>query len=703
MKIPGKLVGTVPFFLSILVVAATVGAKENANQTTPDVTADVVADVVVYGGTSAGIIAAIQVKQMGKSVVLIEPGKHIGGLTAGGLGATDIGNKAAIGGLSRTFYERIGDHYLEQENWKWEKSADYNSRRQRKGDRAFWTFEPHVAEQIYHQMLRESDVQLVMQERLNLETGVNKSGTDIISITMESGRTFHGKMFIDATYEGDLLAKAGVSYHVGREAESKYGEIVNGVRVKGAVHHQFIKAVDPYLIPGDPASGLLPLIQTEGPGEEGAGDHRVQAYCFRMCTTDAPENRRTWTKPEGYDVKQFELVLRNCEAGDDRVPWNPVFMPNRKTDTNNNFAVSTDYLGANYDYPDGDYETRERIIEAHELYQKGLMYTLATNPRVQESIRKEFQRLGLAKDEFVDNDNWPHQLYIREARRMVSEYVMIQADCDGEREADDPVGLGAYNMDSHNTQRYAKDGRVYNEGDIQLGVSPYPISYRSIRPKASQCSNLLVPVCLSASHMAFGSIRMEPVFMVLGQSAATAACHAIDDGVSVQNINVKKLLDRLTADKQVLNWDGPRKKPRLRAARMKGIVLDNGDAELTGPWKSSSSFGGYVERGYLHDGDTEKGKLQAVFQPEIIQSGQYEVRLYYIASGNRASNVPVTIQSADQTSDIVVNQRKSANQNGYITLGRFRFDAGRKAMITISNAGTNGHVIVDAIQLIQLP
>jgi FAD dependent oxidoreductase len=690
-----KLFTAVSFISVFLLLNASVDAVEKP--------VDDTYDVVVYGGTSGGIIAAIQVKRMGKSVVLIEPSKHIGGLTAGGLGATDIGNKAAVGGLSRTFYERIGDHYRNEENWKYEKSTDYNSRRQKKGDRAYWTFEPHVAEQLYHEMLHEADVPLVMQERLNLKTGVKKEGTGIVSITMESGRTFCGKMFIDATYEGDLLAKAGVSYHVGREAESKYGETVNGVRVKGAVHHQFNRAVDPYVIPGDPSSGLLPLIQTEGPGEEGAGDHRVQAYCFRMCTTDAPENRRAWTKPDGYDVKMFELVLRNCEAGDTRVPWAPVFMPNRKTDTNNNFAVSTDYLGANYDYPDGDYVTRERIIKAHELYQKGLMYTLATNPRVQESIRRNIQRLGLAKDEFVDNDNWPHQLYIREARRMVSEYVMTQKDCDGEREADDPVGLGAYNMDSHNTQRYAKDGRVYNEGDIQLGVSPYPISYRSIRPKASECTNLLVPVCLSASHMAFGSIRMEPVFMVLGQSAATAACHAIDEGVTVQKIDISKLVSRLSADKQMLKWDGPRRKLRLRIARMKGIVLDNSDAELTGEWKASSSFGGFVEQGYLHDSNEGKGKRHAIFRPTIEQSGQYEVRLYYIASSNRASNVPVTIRSADGSSQLTINQKKRANDNDFISLGTFRFDVGKAATIKISNTNTNGHVIVDAVQLMKAP
>ncbi len=652
-------------------------------------------DVVVYGGTSSGIIAAIQAKKMGKSVILIEPSKHVGGLTTGGLGATDIGNKAAIGGLSREFYEHIGDHYRKEESWKYEKMSDYKSRRQVKGDRAFWTFEPHVAEDVYHALLTEYGITVKYEERLK---SVKKTGTTITEISMENGNSYTGKMFIDATYEGDLMAQADVSYHVGREAESKYGETVNGVRTKGAVHHQFIKAVDPYVIKGDPSSGLLPLIQKEGPGEEGAGDHRTQAYCFRMCTTNAPENRREWTKPEGYDVKTYELVLRNFEAGDHRLAWNPVFMPNRKTDTNNNFAISTDYIGANYEYPDADWATRDAIIKDHELYQKGLMYTFATNPRVPENVRKHFQSLGLAKDEFVDNDNWPHQLYIREARRMVSDYVVTQQDCDGQREANDSVGLGAYNMDSHNVQRYAKDGRVYNEGDIQLSVSPYSIAYRSIRPQKTECTNLLVPVCVSSSHMAFGSIRMEPVFMVLGQSAATAACHAIDEKVTVQNIDIEKLQARLLADKQVLKWTGPRRKQPLRVARMKGIVIDDVHAALTGTWKHSSSFGGFVEKGYIHDVNMNKGEMKATFQPKIEKKGRYEVRLYYLASSNRATNVPVTIESAGNSQTVLVNQRKKPKTGAYISLGNFTFPQG-KCSITISNENTDGHVIVDAVQL----
>lgn len=515
-------------------------------------------DVVVYGGTSAGVIAAIQCRQMGKTVVLIEPGRHLGGLTSGGLGATDIGNKAAIGGLAREFYRRVGWHYQQPSAWKWQKREDYRSPRQRPGEVEMWTFEPHVAEEIYRQWIREAQVPVVFGERLDLRRGVHKHGQRIVAITMESGQEFRGKVFIDATYEGDLMARAGVPYHVGREANRVYNETLNGVQKANAIHHQFIKLVSPFVVPGDRSSGLLPLVQSEPPGEDGEGDRRVQAYCFRMCTTDVPENRRPWPRPDGYDERTYELLLRNFEAGDHRVPWNPVWMPNRKTDTNNNYAISTDYLGANYDYPDGDYATRARIIADHKRYQMGLMYTLANHPRVPEEVRKEFQRLGLARDEFTDNDNWPPQLYIREARRMISDYVMNQNHCQQRIVAEDPVGLGAYNMDSHNVQRYVTpDGYVRNEGDIQVGVKPYRISYRSLRPRKEHCENLLVPVCLSASHIAYGSIRMEPVFMVLGQSAATAACMAVDLGVAVQDVPYDRLRERLLADRQVLDWPAP--------------------------------------------------------------------------------------------------------------------------------------------------
>jgi hypothetical protein len=395
-----------------------------------------------------------------------------------------------------------------------------------------------------------------MGQRLDLAKGVHKDGARIVAITMESGDRYRGAMFIDASYEGDLMARAGVSYHVGREANKTYGETLNGVQVKNAIHHQFIKKIDPYVKPGEPSSGLVPGVQAGPPGSDGDGDSRVQAYNFRLCATDRPENRRAWPKPDNYDEKQYELLLRNFEAGDLRLPWNPVLMPNRKTDSNNNFAFSTDDIGKNYAYPEGDYATRARIWQEHVDYQKGLMWTLANQPRVPEKVRSTFQTWGLAKDEFTDSDNWPHQLYIREARRLVGGYVMIEQNCRGKRTAEDSVGLAAYTMDSHNVQRYVtKDGDVRNEGDVQVGgFPPYPIAYRSIVPKEEQCTNLLVPVCLSASHISYGSIRMEPVFMVLGQSAATAAVLAIDGQVAVQKVDYAKLRERLLQDKQVLDW-----------------------------------------------------------------------------------------------------------------------------------------------------
>ncbi len=661
-------------------------------------------DVVVYGGTSSGVAAAVQVVRMGKTVVLIEPSRHLGGLSAGGLGATDIGNKAAIGGIAREFYGRIYQYYANDAAWKYQKRDDYkaNNKRGSIDQDTMWTFEPHVAEAIFGQMVRENKIPVVFGERLDLKSGVKKDGPRIIALVMESGQTFSGRMFIDATYEGDLMATAGVSYTVGREANRQYGETLNGVQTRRAVSHQFITKVDPYVSPGDPASGLLPGLHAGSPGEEGAADKRIQAYNYRMCTTDVPENRRAWPKPEGYDPTQYELLLRNFEAGDHRIPWNPVWMPNRKTDTNNNFAVSTDYIGMNYDYPDGDYATRERIIKEHQNYQKGLMWTLANHPRVPEKVRAEFQRFGLAKDEFVDNDNWPHQLYVREARRMVSDYVMTEHNCVGEETAPDSVGLGAYNMDSHHTQRYVSpEGFAINEGDVQVGVSPYPISYRSIVPKRGECPNLLVPVCLSASHISYGSIRMEPVFMILGQSAATAAVQAIETDVDVQAVDYPRLRERLLADKQILVWTGPRRSPTLSLdpTSLDGVVLDNDKAILTGEWLMSTSAGPFFGAGYLHD--EHEGTKAARFEVTLPKSGRYEVRLSYAPSSNRATNVPVTVRNALGQHTIKINQRQAPPvAKAFVSLGTYTFSPDQPAVVTISNAGANGHVIVDAVQFL---
>ncbi len=512
-------------------------------------------DVCIYGGTSAGVAAALQLSRMGKKAILLEPGGHLGGLSSGGLSNTDIGNKGAIGGIAREFYRRTGRKYGVEEEWR---------------------FEPHVAEQVFQEMAQEAQVPVYYHQFLR---SVEKNGARIVSIQTQSGITVRAKAFIDATYEGDLMARAGVRYHVGRESNATYKETLNGVQVRGK--HQFELPVDPYVVEGDPKSGLLPGINPGDPGQPGAGDHRIQAYNFRLCLTNDPQNRIPFERPEDYEPQEYALLARYLKAG---WPESEVFrkfdpIRNResrpgpataaerylKVDKNNHGAVSTDYIGRNYDYPEADYATREKIFQAHVTYQKGLMWFMGNDPRVPESIRTKWSAWGLCKDEFADSGGWPHQLYVREARRMLSEHVMTEHNCRGEEVAEDSVGLAAYTMDSHNCQRFVKDGRALNEGDVQVGgMPPYAISYRSIVPKKAQCQNLLVPVCLSASHIAYGSIRMEPVFMVLGQSAATAAAMALDGGTPVQDVVYEALKRRLLEDRQVLAWEkapGAQKRP----------------------------------------------------------------------------------------------------------------------------------------------
>jgi hypothetical protein len=659
-------------------------------------------DLVIYGGTSGGVAAAIQARRMDKSAVLIEPGKHLGGLTSGGLGATDIGNKAAIGGISREFYQRIKQHYADPANWTRDKPAAYRSGRasEKSAEDAMWTFEPSVAERLFDAMCREAGVVVVKEQRLDLKSGVVQRDRRIESIRMESGRVFAGKMFLDCTYEGDLMAKAGVSYTVGREANSQYGETLNGVQTKNATKHQFMARVDPYVKQGDNSSGLLPLVHAGPPGDEGSGDNHVQAYNFRMCLTDVKENQIPFTKPAGYEALEYELLLRNFEAGETRAPWNPILMPNRKTDVNNNHGFSTDHIGHSYDWPEADHATRERIFQDHLRYQQGFMWTLISNPRVPEKIRNEVSRWGLCQDEFRDHGGWPHQLYVREARRLVSDYVMTQHHCQGRAVADDPVGLAAYTMDSHNVQRYIdSQGQVRNEGDVQVGgFSPYPISYRSLVPKQGQCENLFIPVCLAATHIAYGSIRMEPVFMVLGQSAATAAALAVDSGASVQKVDYSRLRERLLADKQVLAWNGP-KRGGLDPQKLPGLVLDDDAAEKRGNWSSSASVGGFVGTAYLHDGNAQKGDLSATYKFAVKQPGLYDVRISYTPNPNRATNVPVTIEQAGGQSRVTLNERTAPEiDKVFHSVGKFSF--GSEATIVISNAGTDGYVVIDAVQLV---
>ena len=517
-------------------------------------------DVVIYGGTSAAITTAVQVKKMGKSVVIVTPDKHLGGMTSGGLGFTDSGNVGSIGGLSREFYHRVYLEYQKPETWRWQNMNEYANQGQGTkamlhDDQTMWIFEPHVAQKVIDEWIAEMDIPVVREAYLDREHGVKKDGTRIVSITTLDGKTFRGKMFVDVTYEGDLMAAAGVGYHVGREANAQYGETWNGNQVgtlpKG---HLFDKPVDPYVIPGDPTSGRLKYIDDSEPGVHGEADHRVQAYCFRMCLSDHEDNRVPFPKPEGYDPKDYELLIRVFDSG-----WRGVFnkfdrIPNHKTDTNNHGAFSTDFIGMNYAYPEASYQERAAIIAKHVRYQQGLMYFLANEPRVPEDIREKMSHWGLAKDEFLDNGHWPHQIYVREARRMIGEYVMTEHDCKLRRRCPKPVGMGSYNLDSHNVRRYITvDGTVQNEGDIQeRSGGAYGIDYGSITPKREECTNLLVPVCVSSSHISFGSIRMEPVFMVLGQSAGTAAVMSIDDDLAVQELDYEKLREHLIADGQRL-------------------------------------------------------------------------------------------------------------------------------------------------------
>lgn len=521
------------------------------------------ADIIIYGGTSAAITAAVEAVQSGKSVLVVSPDTHLGGLSSNGLGFTDTGDKSTIGGLSREFYHRVWLHYNDSTAWNWQKHTEFGNKGQGTvamdgENRTMWIFEPHVAEQVFEDFIAENKITVFRDEWLDRTSGVIKKNARIQSIKTLSGKLFYGKMFIDATYEGDLMASAGVSFHVGREACSVYNETWNGVQADVRQHPHFFKTkIDPYKVPGKPETGLLYGISPEPIAENCTGDTKIQAYCFRLCMSNHPDNLTPFPKPENYDPANYELLGRVFDSG-----WREWFdkfdrIPNRKTDTNNHGPFSSDFIGMNYDYPEASYERRKEIIKEHEDYQKGLLYYVSNDPHVPKEIQDEMQKWGLAKDEFTDNGNWPHQIYVREARRMIGQYVTSENDVLAKREVPDPVGMGSYAMDSHNVQRYVtSEGFVQDEGDI--GVSPdapYSISYGSIIPKSEECRNLLVPVCVSASHIAYGSIRMEPVFMILGQSAAIAACKAIDIDHAVQDIPYKALKEELLKRNQVLTLE----------------------------------------------------------------------------------------------------------------------------------------------------
>ncbi len=654
--------------------------------------------MVVYGGTSGGVTAAVQASRSGKSVVLVSPTTHLGGLTTSGLGWTDLGNPAILGGISREFYHRLYVHYQQGSAWNWQTRDSFGNAGQ--GSPAFnpvleiaSVFEPKVAEAVFNALLAEEDVTLVTG-RLDLDDGIAMDGNRISHIRLEDGREFGGKMFIDASYEGDLLPGAGVSFTVGREANSTYGETVNGIQAGAALKNQLRDNIDPYVTPGDPESGLLPGVNASSGGADGSADHRLQAYCFRMVLTDVAANRVMIPQPPGYNEADYELLFRSIEAGQVSGFFKFDLMPNRKTDSNNTGGISTDFIGGNYgpgwDWTTLDHDERLALAKKHENWQRGLVWTLQNHPRVPAQIRSNYAKWGLPADEFTDNGNWPWQLYVREARRMVSDYVMNQHHCTGALVAPDSVGLAAYAMDSHNVQRHVKNGMVKNEGDVQLPLaSPYPVSYRSIIPRAGECTNLLVPWSLSASHMAFGSIRMEPVFMNLAQSAAIAASLAIDGNLPVQAVDYPQLRSHLLAAGQSLG--DPVVAPP-------GSVVDNADpalVSLSGAWISGTSTAGFIGGDYLHNDNSGQGAKQIHYALPAGLSGLQQVLLRWTSHENRASNVPVEIRHGEDVSVVTIDQRSGGGE--WNRLGFYEFNGSPGEGITIKTDGTDGYVIADAV------
>jgi FAD dependent oxidoreductase len=631
-------------------------------------------DVCVYGGTSAGVIAAYAAKKLHHTVLLIEPGYRLGGLSSGGLGYTDIGNKYVVTGLARDYYRRVGRHYHKFEQW---------------------TFEPHVADSIFRDYTKRANITVLFGERLQKVTR-SKDNT-IISITLENPKTnltreVKAKEYIDCSYEGDLMAKAAVSCTTGREANNVYNETVDGVQLKDK--HQFPDNIDPYTIPGHPKSGLLWGISPDSLQPDGTGDKKIQSYNFRLCLSNDPANRIPITRPARYDSTHYELLLRFLAS-------HPVknldailkvdTMPNHKTDINNNGPFSTDMIGMNYAYPDGDYATREKIIREHEDYTKGLLYFIGHDPRMPEHLRREMLDWGYPKDEYPQTDHWTPQLYIRESRRMIGAYVMTQNNCQGKTIVEDGIAKGAYNMDSHNAERLVTHGMVKNEGDVQLGgISPYPIAYRAITPKAEECTNLLVPVCLSASHMAYGSIRMEPVFMVLAQSAAYAACQAIDHQKNVQDVDTRELQTEL-------------KKNPLADNSIPEILLDNDDSTgitLTGDWQRQTS-GGYGPSFLQHTGENP-GTAQ--FETHIQQTATYDLYTYIPRVDHAATSTTFHLTTGNTSTTVQLNtanlQISGQTSGEWFRLYTLPLNAGDQITITISNQSATGIIVADAILLV---
>lgn len=654
-------------------------------------------DLVIYGGTPSGLSAGIVAAREGASVVVIEPTKWVGGMVTGGLCRSDVGKEDTIGGFPREFFGRAAAV---------------------KPGTPMWYAEPSVNMIAFQTMLKEAGVKVVTAQALK---SITQEGARITSLTTSDGTTYQGKQFIDATYEGDLMAAAKVSYIVGRESTAQYGEPLAGYHPM-PIRPRTIEVMEsdcpsiggkgPSYIHGTPTSisgldangkpiyGVFP----DSKAAPGSADKLTQSYNFRICVTQREDIKVPFPKPATYDPAKYELLLRLIQAFPG-VRFGRLFhlgnVANGKYDLNAQGLFSTDYPGANFDYPDGDATTRARIWQDHTNFIQGMLWFLGHDERVPQSLRDQANSWGLCKDEFTDNAYWPYALYVREGRRMIGEYVMVQKDLQTDIFKDDSIGMGSFLIDCHIVQRIlAEDGTVRDEGSFQdTPALPYHIPYRSITPKRAECENLLVPVCLSASHIACCSLRMEPVYMALGHASGIAAVMAIKAKSPVQSIDVPALRKKLLEQKAVLELASLAN--MVRSSKLPGIVMSEESAEKTGHW-TGSAYGSPVDGSSLHDANSEKGAKSITYRIPIPASGRYEVRVSYAAAPNRASNVPVSIAHAGGTQTVLVNQRKAPPIDKlFVSLGTFAFTAGTPAVITITTKDTDGIVGADAVQLLE--
>jgi FAD dependent oxidoreductase len=695
-------------------------------------------DLVAYDSTPAGLSAAIAARRAGLTALVLSPYEHLGGLTTSGLGATDVGHPAAIGGLAREFYLRLAAHYAGGETaWDAPVLAPV------------FRFEPSVAEAILEAWLQAEGVEVwrgIEVVALRQEAVPGNAGTDseatglelepavgtgdratpsvltqgerrIAELVLADGRRVLPRVIIDASYEGDLLPLAGVPFRIGREANHEHGETLNGVQFARAVYHQFGAPIDAYVQPGVPASGLLPEVDGSEVLPDGSADERLQAYCFRLCLTRAENNRIPFAEPPGYDPARYELLLRWFDSGADWLPLHPVEVPNQKTDTNNNGPVSSDWIGGNRQWLTASQAQRQSIADEHQRWQTGLLWTLASHPRVPEPVRREAAAWGFAADEFVDNNHWPYRLYVREGRRLVGDLVMTEQHCRGLATAEEPIGMAAYTMDSHHVRRQVQDGQVWNEGDVQVGgFAPFPVGYRALLPPRGSVVNLGVPVCLSASHIAYGSIRMEPVFFVLGQALGQAAALAKDGNLLA--LDYEQLRADLLSAGQVLelpvaamaaraNQQNPPVRDPGELAVPTGYtlaaLLDDGEARFVGPWAESKAASQFLGPGYRHDAGSAGGR-RAEWRL-ALPPGRYLVELGYPSASNRASNTTVRLKAPLVHQSLELDQRlPGAPRSSYrwALVGALELGEPSELVIEVENRSADGVVVIDALRALRV-